>query len=49
MLEKDETLSMLVDMGYTVEEALIAMDKCGASYYVCVCIHTSFLTISSTK
>ncbi|XP_028754434.1 DNA (cytosine-5)-methyltransferase DRM2-like [Neltuma alba] len=28
MLKKDETLSMLVDMGYAMEEALIAMDKC---------------------
>ncbi|XP_027362823.1 DNA (cytosine-5)-methyltransferase DRM2-like [Abrus precatorius] len=28
-LEKDETLSILVDMGYPLEEALSAMDKCG--------------------
>ncbi|XP_054808745.1 DNA (cytosine-5)-methyltransferase DRM2-like [Prosopis cineraria] len=29
MIKKDETLSMLVDMGYAIEEALIAMDQCG--------------------
>ncbi|KAK7407250.1 hypothetical protein VNO78_08992 [Psophocarpus tetragonolobus] len=28
-LEKDETLSKLVNMGYTFEEALTAIDKCG--------------------
>ncbi|KAI9111414.1 hypothetical protein K1719_017104 [Acacia pycnantha] len=29
MLKKDETLSILVDMGYAMEEALIATDTCG--------------------
>lgn len=28
-LDKDETLAILVNMGYPFEEALIAIDKCG--------------------
>lgn len=28
--ERDETLSVLVDMGYPFKEALIAIEKCGA-------------------
>lgn len=30
MIENDMTLSLLVDMGYHAEEALMAIDKCGA-------------------
>lgn len=30
VIENDMTLSLLVDMGYHEEEALNAMDKCGA-------------------
>lgn len=33
-LEKDETLSILVNMGYAIEEALTATDKCGTVIYV---------------
>ncbi|KAK7307226.1 hypothetical protein VNO77_40097 [Canavalia gladiata] len=34
-LEKDETLSILVNMGYPFEEALIAMDKCSPEAQIC--------------
>ncbi|KAJ1399486.1 SAM-dependent methyltransferase DRM [Sesbania bispinosa] len=34
-IEKDETLSILVNMGYPLEEALVAIDKCGPEAEIC--------------
>ncbi|KAL2347329.1 hypothetical protein Fmac_001329 [Flemingia macrophylla] len=33
--EKDETLSILVNMGYSFDEALTAIDKCGPKAQIC--------------
>lgn len=44
-VEKDEALSVLVNMGYPFEEALTAIDKCGAYTLLYNCYSYMLLTL----